>query len=88
MVVPCRHCHDETASHRMDRQATREIVCMACGHRGPAGSECESCGEQLAAQRPTQRIRMAESRRAASRRGSKVQYHGCGWCFGKICSAV
>ncbi|GAX84312.1 hypothetical protein CEUSTIGMA_g11734.t1 [Chlamydomonas eustigma] len=45
----CRLCHDESSSHRMDRHAVKDMVCMECGVRGPVGQSCASCCSQLAA---------------------------------------
>uniref|UniRef100_A0A7S3R8J5 Uncharacterized protein n=2 Tax=Dunaliella tertiolecta TaxID=3047 RepID=A0A7S3R8J5_DUNTE len=48
-VFTCRLCHDEAMpSHRMDRSAVREMVCMECGTRQPVGSHCARCATQMA----------------------------------------
>ena len=44
-----RLCHDEAMpTHRMDRNAVSEMVCMECGTRQPVGSHCTHCATQMA----------------------------------------
>lgn len=44
----CRFCHDQNEDHCLNRRATRNMLCMACGCPQPASKVCKSCG-QLAA---------------------------------------
>ena len=44
----CRFCHDEAEDHTIDRYATREMVCMACGSRQPSAKDCRDCGVTVA----------------------------------------
>lgn len=47
--APCRLCHDEAVgSHRMDRYAIAEMVCMQCGLQQPVAGTCSGCSAQLA----------------------------------------
>jgi len=40
----CRLCHDEhTQDHKIDRFATREILCKACDTRQPVSNACAHC---------------------------------------------
>ncbi|KAL6750442.1 zinc-ribbon-domain-containing protein [Haematococcus lacustris] len=47
-VVTCRLCHDEAETHRMDRYAVTEMVCMECGVQQPVAGECWACAAKLA----------------------------------------
>jgi len=47
----CRLCHDEIdSSHKIDRFATEEMMCMHCGTVQPIAQNCNNtaCGKQLA----------------------------------------
>eukprot|EP00899_Mesostigma_viride_P010207 jgi/Mesvir1/19188/Mv11510-RA.1 len=49
---PCRLCHDAATDHTMDRQATREMMCMRCHQVQPVGQHCMSAtcqGRSMAA---------------------------------------
>jgi hypothetical protein len=42
----CRLCHDEQEmSHKIDRFATKKMLCMKCGTIQDIGQMCSSCGE-------------------------------------------
>ena len=47
----CRHCHNESEAHEMDRHAVKEVVCNECNNRQPVSQTCsnEGCGTQFAA---------------------------------------
>lgn len=45
---PCRHCHDEQQSHRLNRRKTRSMYCMLCSTPQPAAEYCNKCGERTA----------------------------------------
>jgi hypothetical protein len=43
--VTCRHCHDaEAYDHRIDRYATKLVLCMVCRTIQPVAAECKSNG--------------------------------------------
>lgn len=44
----CRFCHDEVEDHSLNRRATKNMLCMLCGHAQPAAEECQGCGEPAA----------------------------------------
>ena len=44
----CRFCHDQSEDHCLNRKATKNMRCMACGSPQPASQDCSNCG-QLAA---------------------------------------
>ena len=44
----CRFCHDQNEDHCLNRRATKNMLCMACGFAQPASQDCSNCG-QLAA---------------------------------------
>ena len=44
----CRFCHDQSEDHCLNRKATKNMLCMACGSPQPASQDCSNCG-QLAA---------------------------------------
>lgn len=44
----CRFCHDEVEDHSLNRRATKNMLCMLCGHAQAAAEECQGCGEPAA----------------------------------------
>lgn len=44
----CRLCHDEVEDHVLNRQATKNMLCMICGCAQRAGEFCVGCGERTA----------------------------------------
>ena len=44
----CRFCHDEVEDHSLNRRATKNMLCMLCGHAQAAGEACQKCGEPAA----------------------------------------
>lgn len=44
----CRFCHDEAEDHALNRRATKNMLCMLCGHAQAASGECQRCGEPSA----------------------------------------
>ena len=44
----CRFCHDEAEDHSLNRRATKNMLCMLCGHAQAASGECQRCGEPSA----------------------------------------
>lgn len=44
----CRFCHDEVEDHSLNRRATKNMLCMLCGHAQAAAGECQGCGEPTA----------------------------------------
>lgn len=44
----CRFCHDEAENHSLNRRATKNMLCMLCGHAQAASGECQRCGEPSA----------------------------------------
>uniref|UniRef100_A0A7S2CE82 RING-type domain-containing protein n=1 Tax=Octactis speculum TaxID=3111310 RepID=A0A7S2CE82_9STRA len=40
----CRLCHDEFQGHKIDRFATKEIICEVCDTRQPVSNLCVKCG--------------------------------------------
>lgn len=44
----CRFCHDEAEEHSLNRRATKNMLCMLCGHAQTAGEQCQKCGEPAA----------------------------------------
>ena len=44
----CRFCHDEAEDHSLNRRATKNMLCMLCGHAQAAAEECQRCGEPSA----------------------------------------
>ena len=49
--VPCRVCHDDSASHKIDRYATELMLCMHCHMVQPIAQTCcnAECGRVLGA---------------------------------------
>ena len=47
----CRHCHNDTESHDIDRHAVKEVVCAVCDQRQSVSQTCcnEACGITFAA---------------------------------------
>lgn len=49
---PCRHCHDTSTklpfAHQLNRQKTRNMLCMLCKTPQPAAEECMNCGQESA----------------------------------------
>jgi hypothetical protein len=46
---PCRHCHDAAqTTHALNRQATENMLCMACKTPQPAAQDCKECGMRAA----------------------------------------
>ena len=47
----CRHCHNESEAHEMDRHAVKEVVCAACNEQQTVSNTCcnNNCGIQFAA---------------------------------------
>lgn len=43
----CRKCHDLAADHKIDRSATKEMICLHCQKEQPVAQICNSCGEVL-----------------------------------------
>lgn len=41
--VPCRICHDEIYSHKIDRFQTKLVVCSVCKYVQAVGSHCVNC---------------------------------------------
>ena len=39
----CRFCHDEAEDHMLNRQETKNMLCMLCGCAQPASEECTLC---------------------------------------------
>lgn len=39
-LVPCRFCHDRASDHAMERQDTREMMCMHCRTLQPIAQHC------------------------------------------------
>lgn len=44
----CRHCHDEVEDHALNRKATQNMLCMACGTPQRASDTCKKCGTEAA----------------------------------------
>ena len=44
----CRFCHDEVEDHALIRRATKNMLCMLCGHAQAASGECQGCGQPAA----------------------------------------
>jgi len=46
----CRLCHDEVEDHKVgdNRYATREMLCMHCGHIQPISQWCCKCSKRMA----------------------------------------
>lgn len=44
----CRFCHDEVEDHSLIRRATKNMLCMLCGHAQAAAGECQGCGKPAA----------------------------------------
>ena len=44
----CRHCHDEVEDHALNRKATQNMLCMACGTPQQASDTCKKCGTEAA----------------------------------------
>jgi uncharacterized CHY-type Zn-finger protein len=44
----CRHCHDEIEDHALNRKATENMLCMACGTPQKAADTCSKCGIEAA----------------------------------------
>ncbi|KAJ4338214.1 hypothetical protein N0V95_008129 [Ascochyta clinopodiicola] len=44
----CRHCHDEVEDHALNRKATENMLCMACGTPQKAADICQECGTEAA----------------------------------------
>ncbi|KAJ4333066.1 hypothetical protein N0V87_007884 [Didymella glomerata] len=44
----CRHCHDEIEDHPLNRKATQNMLCMACGTPQKAADTCNECGIEAA----------------------------------------
>ena len=44
----CRHCHDEIEDHALNRKATQNMLCMACGTPQKASDTCKKCGIESA----------------------------------------
>lgn len=44
----CRHCHDEVEDHALNRKATQNMLCMACGTPQKAADTCKKCGIESA----------------------------------------
>lgn len=44
----CRHCHDEVEDHQLNRKATQNMLCMACGTPQKASDTCKKCGIEAA----------------------------------------
>ena len=44
----CRFCHDQEEDHCLNRRATKNMLCMACGSAQPASQVCRTC-DRLAA---------------------------------------
>lgn len=44
----CRFCHDEAEDHSLNRRATKNMLCMLCGHAQAASGECQGCGKPSA----------------------------------------
>lgn len=44
----CRHCHDEVEDHALNRKATQNMLCMACGTPQKASDTCKQCGLEAA----------------------------------------
>lgn len=40
----CRHCHDATEGHNLNRARTENMLCMACGTPQKAAEHCKECG--------------------------------------------
>eukprot|EP00249_Psilotum_nudum_P024396 c29174_g1_i3 orf=1038-5078(-) len=40
LLFTCRFCHDKVSDHSMDRQATKEMMCMKCLEVQPVGKFC------------------------------------------------
>lgn len=46
-VYPCRFCHDSRETHKINRHAVSEIVCLLCGARQPVNRYCSLCGVEF-----------------------------------------
>lgn len=44
----CRHCHDAVEDHALNRKATQNMLCMACGTPQPAADTCANCATEAA----------------------------------------
>ncbi|KAI5083971.1 hypothetical protein GOP47_0000140 [Adiantum capillus-veneris] len=42
LLFTCRFCHDNVSDHTMDRQATKEIMCMKCLKIQPVAQHCST----------------------------------------------
>ncbi|KAI5083489.1 hypothetical protein GOP47_0003232 [Adiantum capillus-veneris] len=40
VLFPCHFCHDKASDHSMDRQATKEMLCMRCLEIQPVAQNC------------------------------------------------
>eukprot|EP00250_Pteridium_aquilinum_P019141 c24314_g1_i1 orf=828-4589(+) len=51
LLFTCRFCHDKVSDHTMDRQATKEMMCMKCLKIQPVAQNCDtpSCNNFLLA---------------------------------------
>jgi len=44
----CRFCHDNVENHSLNRQETKNMLCMLCGCAQKAGEVCIGCGVRAA----------------------------------------
>ncbi|EJW03619.1 hypothetical protein EDEG_02050 [Edhazardia aedis USNM 41457] len=47
-TYPCRFCHDENESHKIDRNSTKEIICLYCGTIQGISNLCKKCNNTFA----------------------------------------
>ena len=71
----CKHCHDQSEGHKLDRNKVKSMLCMLCGYPQRAGDCCRQCGEQAA-------IYYCKACKLWENDPNKSIYHcdGCGIC--------
>lgn len=43
-IYTCRHCHNDSEDHEIDRFSIQEIICTECDYRQGVKEKCENCG--------------------------------------------
>lgn len=47
-IYTCRHCHNESEDHEIDRLGIKEIICSECNFKQKVSNKCENCGINFA----------------------------------------
>lgn len=47
-TYPCRICHDENETHKIDRYSTKEMICLYCGTIQDVSQSCIKCKQIMA----------------------------------------